>query len=313
MSAPLHGHITAISRRVSRLFRAARRGYGRVVITQIKAGPYTLRGVSVAGVYTSLQVPELDVLLDVGVAARPLATTSRIFLSHGHLDHVAGLAGTLNIRGLLGLAPAQLYLPAEIAGDVRALLTAHSALARGELAAELIAMTPGDEVALGKGLLVRALRTHHTVPSLGYQFFRRVNKLKPEHQGLAPDAVERLRKAGVTDIFAAREQLELAYATDTLVDVLDAEPSLLTSRVLVMECTYVDAQRGVEEARRKRHLHLDELVERAPRFANESLVLMHFGQANAPDKTREALAAKLPEEMRARVIAFAPTGDRWFE
>lgn len=282
------------------------------MITQIQAGPYTLRGVSVAGVYTTLQVPELDALLDVGVASRPLATTSRIFLSHGHLDHVAGLAGTLNLRGLLGLAPPQLYLPAEIEGDVRALLAAHTALSRAELRAEFVPMKPGDERALDKGLLVRALRTHHTVPSLGYQFFRRVNKLKGEYLGLAPEALEGLRKAGARDLFEAREQLELAYATDTLVDVLDAEPSLLTSRVLVMECTYVDAQRGVDEARRKRHLHVDELAARAPRFANDAVVLMHFGQANTPDKTREALAARLPEALRARVIAFAPEGDRWF-
>jgi ribonuclease Z len=283
------------------------------VITQVRAGPYTLRGVSVAGVYTSLQVPELDALLDVGVAMRPLAATGRIFLSHGHLDHLAGLAGTLNIRGLLGLAPAQIHLPAEIEGDVRALLRAHTALSRAELAAEFFPMMPGDERALGKGLFVRALRTHHTVPSLGYQFLRRVNKLRPEHQGRAPDEIARLRKEGAADLFEPHELLELAYATDTLARVLESEPSLLASRVLVLECTYVGDQRGVEEARRKFHLHLDELAALAPRFENEALVLMHFGQATAPDKTREALASRLPEGLRERVVVFAPAGDRWFD
>ena len=71
---------------------------------------------------------------------------------------------------------------------------------------------PGDTHSLGHGLWVRAFRTHHPVPSLGYQFFRRVSKLKPEHQHLPPEEIARGRKAGV-DLFDEVERLELAYAT----------------------------------------------------------------------------------------------------
>ncbi len=282
------------------------------MITEVKAGPYTVRGVSVGGIYTTLQVPELDVVLDAGLPLRSFASAGRFFLSHGHLDHLAGLAGLLNIRGLLKMGRAQLYLPAEIADPVRALLQAHAALSRAELEVELVPMLPDDERSLGRGLFVRALRTHHPVPSLGYQFLRRVNKLRPEHQGKPATEIARLRVEGAAGVFEPHEQLELAYATDTLSRVLETSPSLLQSRVLVLECTFVDEGYRVEDARRKAHLHLDELVELAPRFQNEVLVLMHFGLAISPEKVREAVRARVPPGLRERVVVFAPEGDRWF-
>jgi ribonuclease Z len=271
-----------------------------------------VRGVSVGGVYTTLHVPELDAVLDIGLALRSFASVGRFFLSHGHLDHVAGLAGLLNIRGLVGSGKATIHLPAEIEAPIRELLRAHTELSRAELAVELVPMLPGDERPLGHGLFVRALRTHHPVPSLGYQFVRRVARLRPEHQGKAPGEIARLRKEGADGLFEEHERLELAYATDTLSRVLESSPSLFESRVLVLECTFVDGTRTVEHARRKCHLHLDELVELAPRFHNEALVLMHFGQGTSPDRVREVVRERLPAGLRERVVVFAPEGDRWF-
>lgn len=282
------------------------------MITEVRAGPYTLRGISVGGVYTTLHVPELDVLLDAGLALRSFATVGRFFLSHGHLDHVAGLAGLLNIRGLVGAKRATIHLPAEIEEPVRDLLRAHTALGRAELDVELVPMRPGDERPIGNSMFVRAFQTHHPVPSLGYQFVRRVSKLRPEHHGKAPEEIARLRKQGGPGLFDEHERLELAYATDTLSRVLETEPSLLESRVLVLECTFVDSTRSVEDARRKFHLHLDELIELAPRFNNEALVLMHFGQGTSPERVREAVQSRLPPGLRERVVVFAPEGDRWF-
>lgn len=282
------------------------------MITEVRAGPYTIRGISVGGVYTTLHVPELDVVLDAGVPLRSFATVGRFFLSHGHLDHVSGLAGLLNIRGLVGGKRATIHLPAEIEEPVRDLLRAHTALARAELDVELVPMRPGDERPIGNSVFVRAFQTHHPVPSLGYQFVRRVSKLRPEHHGKAPEEIARLRKQGGTGLFDEHERLELAYATDTLSRVLETEASLFESRVLVLECTFVDSTRSVEDARRKFHLHLDELVELAPRFNNEALVLMHFGQGTSPERVREAVQRRLPPGLRERVVVFAPEGDRWF-
>src|SRR4051812_33049380 len=58
-------------------------------ILELNAGSYRVQGVSVAGVYTSLRVPELGVVLDAGVPLRSFAGTDRIFLSHAHPDHAS--------------------------------------------------------------------------------------------------------------------------------------------------------------------------------------------------------------------------------
>jgi ribonuclease Z len=281
-------------------------------VIELRAGPYTLRGISVGGIYTSLQVPELGVVLDAGIPLRSAASYDRIFLSHGHTDHAGGLASLLNIRALTGGSRPTIYLPSEIEAPVRAMLASHDALARGVLEVELVGLFPGDLRPLGHGLFVRAFRTHHPVPSLGYQFLRRVTKLRPEHRALAPEEIARRRKEGATDLFEESEHLELAYATDTLSRVLDTTPSICTSKVLVVECTFVDPGRSIEDAQRKAHIHLDELAARADRLTCEALVLMHFSQACSPSEVRRAVQDRLPASLRERVVLFAPDTGKWF-
>ena len=86
------------------------------MLTTITAGPHSVRGISVGGVYTSLAVPELGLLFDAGASPRSLAATDTILLSHGHADHVGALPALLGIRGLSGKTrPPRVIMPAEIA------------------------------------------------------------------------------------------------------------------------------------------------------------------------------------------------------
>ena len=70
------------------------------MLSEVRAGPYTVRGVSVGGIYTALQVPELDLALDCGVAPRSFAGARTLLLSHGHVDHSGALSALLGIRSL---------------------------------------------------------------------------------------------------------------------------------------------------------------------------------------------------------------------
>src|SRR5262249_43526053 len=160
----------------------------------------------------------------------------------------------------------------EIVGELTIALEALSKLQRWRLAIEAIGMMPGDEIALRGDLRVRAVRTFHPVPSLGYVIVRRVSKLKPELIGRPGPEIAARRRAGeeVTD---HEDRLELAYATDTLVSALDHAPELLQSRVLIVECTFLDERKSLADARAGCHIHLDELIERADRFANEHIVV----------------------------------------
>lgn len=281
------------------------------MLSQVTAGPFTVRGVSVGGIYTSLHVPELSALFDVGIAPRSAAAVDHIFLSHGHADHAGALSTLLGVRALVGKKrPPRLYLPAEIEADLLEALAVLSRLQRHDLAVESVPLRPGDDVEVSGDLRVRAFRTYHPVPSLGYQLVRRVAKLRPEYHGLDGAEIGARRRAG-EDLFRSVDRPELAYVTDTLVDVLDREPQLGRSRVLVLECTFLDDRKPRKLARAGCHIHLDELLERADSLENEAVVLMHFSQLYRPREVAEILDARCPPALRARIVPFIPDRNHW--
>ena len=281
------------------------------MLTTVTAGPFTIRGVSVGGVYTSLAVPELGLVLDAGIAPRSAGGIDTILLSHGHADHVGALPSLLGIRALHGKqTPPRVVMPAEIVDDLSAALAALSRLQRFPLAIEPIGMNPGDEIELRGDLRLRAVRTFHPVPSLGYIVVRRVAKLRSEFHGLPGPEIAARRRAGEAMV-DHEDRLELAYATDTLVSVLDHAPELLRARVLIVECTFLDDRKTLEAARAGCHVHLDEVIERAERFENEHVVLMHVSQLYRPDEVAGILDRRVPAGLRARIIPFVPRGEHW--
>jgi ribonuclease Z len=281
------------------------------VLTTVSAGPFTIRGVSVGGVYTSLHVPELGLVFDAGIPLRSLAGTDTLVLSHAHADHVGGLAALLGIRALHGkTSPPRVIMPVEVVAELTTALAALSKLQRFPLAIDPIGASPGDDIAVRGDLHLRPVRTFHPVPSLGYVVVRRVGRLRPDLVGLTGPEIATRRRAGeVVTVFSDR--LELAYATDTLVSVLDHSPELYEARVLVLECTFLDDRKSLAAARAGCHIHLDELIERADRFANERVVLMHFSQLYAPDEIAGILDRRVPPALRARIVPFVPTGSMW--
>lgn len=280
------------------------------MLTRIKAGPFRIRGLSIGGVYTALQVPDLDACFDVGLAPRTLASTRNLFLSHGHVDHSGALATLQGIRGLMKMPRLRLFMPAEIVDPMVAILELRTSMQRYDMSVDAVPMTPGQEVSLGGNLYVRAFKTFHPVPSLGYLFLRKIEKLRPEFRGVPGPEIAERRRAG-EDLFEPAERLELAYATDTLATVLDQCPELYKAQVLILECTFLDDKKSVAAARAGCHIHLDELIERADLFENEALVLMHFSQIYSPREVVHVLRERCPPELLARVVPFVPEGRTW--
>jgi ribonuclease Z len=185
-----------------------------------------------------------------------------------------------------------------------------SKLQRHALLGDLVEVEPGQRYELRVDLAVRVFRTHHTVPSVGYQFIRPVRKLKPEFVGLPGPEIVRRRASG-EDLFDPEEHLELAYATDTLLRVIDTQKDLLDSRVLLLECSFIDERKSLEDSRAGCHIHLDELLQRASEFNNEHIVLMHFSQMASPREVRETLARRCPKDFYERLRLFVPPRGSW--
>lgn len=281
------------------------------MISSIKVGDLTIRGISLGGIYTSLQVPEIHSVFDVGIAPRSFAGSRRLFISHGHADHLGSLPALLGIRGLLGSrSQIKAYMPAEIVEPVKDMLAAAGRMQRYDMSVDAIGMNPGDELPLDSNLVVRAFRTFHPVPSLGYMFIRRIDKLRPEFRGLPGKEIGERRKAG-EDLFDQIERIEFAYCTDTLVGVLDKNPQLYQARVLTIECTFLDERKSLETAQAGCHIHLDELLERAHLFENEHVVFMHFSQIYRPSEIESLLDRRCPPEFRKKIVPLLPRGRHW--
>lgn len=282
-------------------------------LTQIKTGDFTIRGRSLGGFYTGLHVPELRSLLDVGTALRTGAGVPNLFLSHAHADHLGALPALLGMRGLSGVtSPLRVFLPSELVVPLKEMLAAFSTMHRWPMLVDLIPMEPDDVEPMHGNLFVRAIRTFHPVPSLGYIFFKKIKKLKPEYLSLSGQEIGMRRKRG-DDIFTHHEAHQFAYVTDTLPDILDHHPELLNVDTLVLECTFFDEKKSVKDARAGCHIHLDELLPYIPKFQNKAVVLMHFSQIYRPTDVQAIFDARCPKEHRDRFHLFMPDGDLWWD
>jgi ribonuclease Z len=278
------------------------------VLAELKADAFTIRGMSLGGVYTSLHVPELDCVFDVGIALRSASAVGTLLLSHGHADHVGALMTFLGARALHGnRRPLRVLMPAEIVDDLMAGLAAMTRLQRWPLDVEPIGLSPGDVYWLRKDLAVRAIKTFHPVPSLGYLVARRIDKLRPEFLGLPGPEIARRRAAG-EDLCTSTERRELAYLTDTLVQVLDHSPEVLDARVVILEATFLDERKSLDGGA-GRVPHPPRRADRAGRRADHPQPGAHARLAALPPRRGRADPRRPPAAgLRARTQAFVPTG-----
>ena len=75
-------------------------------LSQLDLGDFSLAGYSVAGEETLIISPELDCTFDIGKCPREALTVDNVLLSHGHMDHVAGLPYYFAQRDFQGVARA---------------------------------------------------------------------------------------------------------------------------------------------------------------------------------------------------------------
>src|SRR4051812_49249101 len=161
---------------------------------KIKLGALHLIGYSVAGEESVVQVPELDVCFDIGRAPHFALTSNLICLTHGHMDHLAGLAYYLSQRHFQGMKPGTVLLPADLARPVDNMLKCWRDVERQGTPYKLVPMEPGQNHEVRKDFLIRSVETHHGGGSLGYSLISVREKLKPEYIGRPGPELAQMRR-----------------------------------------------------------------------------------------------------------------------
>ena len=275
-------------------------GRGRV---QIEAAGLEIDGVSIAGHESFYKVPAFKCLLEFGRAPDDVVGYSTVCLTHGHLDHAAGLAHHASRRRLTGLPAARVFAPEEAVPDLEAWLAISQRLEDVDYGAHVTPAVPGERIMLRNDLELKFLPGRHRVPTVGYLFSEIRHKLEQEFQGLEGAEIAELRRSG-REVTRREEIPLLGYPGDCGPEVFDAAPELFRARVLLIECSFL-APEDKDRARDYAHIHLDDIIERASLFENEAIVLTHFSLRYRPEEIFKALES-LPKNLSGRVVPFLP-------
>lgn len=265
-----------------------------------------VEGRSIGGLETCLEVPEYRFAFDVGRCPPSVIQRPTILFTHAHIDHMGGVASHAATRSLRHMPPPTYVVPPHAVDGFRALFAAWRGLDGSDLPHRLVTLAPGDSFPLGPGRVARPFAAVHTAPCQGYGIWSQREKLKPEYHGVAPAELRELRLSG-TSITRTVEEPELASVGDTRIEVVEREAVVREARRLILETTFVDDRVSVDECRARGHIHLDEVVERAELFRNEAILLTHFSARYKRNEIVEALWARLPDSLAARVTPLLPT------
>ena len=158
--------------------------------------PYRIQGTSVAGEATTLMVPELDVCFDMGTALRCALASKYVALTHGHMDHIGGLAYYASQRQFQGMGEGTIVCDKRIAPDVHKMMRGFNDLERQKTPYQLIELDEGEELEVKNNIFLRGFAVEHTAPAFGWTLVEKRSKLKPELVGLPQEKLRELKERG---------------------------------------------------------------------------------------------------------------------
>lgn len=256
--------------------------------------------ISVGGLYTVVQLPNFKVAVDLGICPRSSFNKSHVFFTHTHADHISGVIRHCASRRLLGLTPPTYVIGAEDADNFTEFMRVAGKMVRSDMEYNIEVVHPGDRILINKQLCARSYRSVHKAPTQGYVFFELRSKLKSEYHGLPPSDLQALREHG----FVLSQEVEtplVSYTGDTTIDVFHREPILQQVKVLITEVTFFDSDVDKVEARKRGHMHIDDIIDNPHLFQQPGIVLMHASSRFSGDVVQEILQNRMPPDLLNRI------------
>jgi ribonuclease Z len=258
-----------------------------------------LLGYSVAGEEVVIAAPELNVCFDVGNAPAEMLAIDHVLLSHGHMDHAAGLAYYFSQRNFVGNAPGCVLAPHPLVQPIRDLLKVWARIEGHESPARIVGMAGGDQFDIRRGLIARAFDVNHRVASLGYSIIDVRHKLRPEFADKTGPELVALKKKGV-QIQQTIEVPLVTYCGDTAEGPWMEQDIVAQAKVVILECSFFEADH-VRRAREGYHLHVRDVARIIHRLEAPHFVLHHVSRRTGLRDAKEALLKLIGPDHMARV------------
>src|SRR5436853_2892428 len=91
-------------------------------LVEKRVGDVLLQGFSLAGEETVIALPEMGLAFDIGRGPREIISLETICLSHGHMDHAAGIAYYFSQRNFQGMSAGTVLLPHKLVAPIHDLM-----------------------------------------------------------------------------------------------------------------------------------------------------------------------------------------------
>lgn len=260
-------------------------------LARIKIGDLDVVGYSVAGEETVVAVPQLDVCFDIGKSPDQLISINNVLLTHGHIDHAAGIAYYLSHRKFCGQKPGTVIASENIIDSIDEIIKAWGKLDGNKIPANFIVMTPGSECQIKPNLFVRAFATKHCKGSLGFTVIERKKKLKQEYLGLSSSEIVALKRKDITIDYQVETPI-VTYLGDTRYLDFSKYDFIAKSKILIAECTFV-AEEHADRALAGEHMYIDDFIKMLSELDNEYVVITHLSQRVYIVEAKKILKEKL--------------------
>ncbi|MGJ8636984.1 MAG: MBL fold metallo-hydrolase [Phycisphaerales bacterium] len=261
--------------------------------------PFRVQGYSVAGEATAISIPEMDICFDMGKPFRAHLAPKYCVLSHGHMDHIGGLAYWCSQRNFQGMGPGTIVCDKRIESDVRGMMDGFQSLERQKTPYELIALEEGDELQIKNNIYLRPFPTEHTCPSSGYTIVEKRTKLKPELAGLPQEKIKELRQRG-EEIVNHFEVPQIAYTGDTLPGPHLLREDVMNAQIIITECTFFEKDHQ-QRAKIGMHMHVNDIAEWLKVAQCEHMVICHVSRRTHLGQARKALTDVAGKELAKKV------------
>ena len=261
--------------------------------------PFRVHGSSIAGEATAVMVPELDVCFDMGVCLRSMLAAKFVAVSHGHMDHVGGLAYYCSQRKFQGMDPGTIVCPKAIAPAIRKMMAGYIDLEGQVTPYNVVELEPGQEHEIKNNIFIRTFEVDHTCPSAGYVIVERRSKLKPEFVELPQEKLRELKEKG-EDITRILEVPLVAYLGDTAPGPHLVREDVRTAQIVICECTFFEEDHR-DRAEIGKHMHLSHIIEWLPMLECQKLVLTHLSRRSNMMEARKLLNKLTKRELANKV------------
>jgi ribonuclease Z len=269
-------------------------------LAYLKIGELEITGYSVAGEETVVAMPQLDVCFDIGKAPDQIIPINHVLLTHGHMDHAAGIAYYLSHRNFCGLPAGTILAPENLIEPIKDMLEAWNRVDGNKLPANLVGVKAGDEYQIKPNLFTRVFPTKHSRGSVGFTVIEKRKRIRPEYAKLTGPQIVELKKQGII-IDNPLEIPIVTYLGDTQYVDFSQLKYIAESKILIIECTfYSEEHTGRAEA--GRHMHIGEFAGLIEKLQNEHIIVTHATQRTSMQEIHRMLKEALSPEKYDKAI-----------